>query len=108
MPLMRVPSGAGCEVSGMMTRRMTLVERLTGNGITGWMFSSVAAVSRSPTPKSQLPCNGTLIRLATGFCVCLASSSASCAAATAGSSINSATAVSARAPGILGSPGKRF
>jgi hypothetical protein len=90
MPFIRVPSAAGCDVSGMITRRMTLVERLTGNGITGWMLSSVAVASRSPRPKSQLPCNGTLIRLATGFWVCLASSSASCAEAAAGRSGNSA------------------
>ena len=71
----------GCDVSGMMTRRMMFVLLLMPNGMTGWMLSSVPVASRSPMPKSQLPCSGTLIRLATGFCVCLASSSALCAAA---------------------------
>jgi hypothetical protein len=76
-PLMRRPSGPGCDASGMITRRITFVLLETPNGITGWMFSSVPVASRSPSPKSQLPCSGTLIRLATGFCVCFASSSAS-------------------------------
>ena len=31
-PLMRVPSGAGCDVSGMMTRRITFVLGLTREG----------------------------------------------------------------------------
>lgn len=45
-------------------------------------------------PTSQLPWNGTLIRLAIGFCVCLASSSALCAAAADGSTSSSASAPS--------------
>src|SRR5205809_584017 len=45
------------------------------------MLSSVPTASLSPRPKSQFPWSGTLIRLATGFCVSFASSSAVCAAA---------------------------
>src|SRR6187549_3841023 len=40
------------------------------------MLSVVAVASRAPTPTSQFPWKGTLIRLETGFCVCFASSSA--------------------------------
>jgi len=63
----------------MIARKIKLVLDVTPKGITGWMFSSVLVACRSPTPKSQSPWSGRLIRLDTGFCVCLASSSALCA-----------------------------
>ena len=68
----------------MMTRRMMFASLLMPNDMTGCTLSSVPTASRSPRPKSQLPWSGTLIRLATGFCVCFASSSAVWAAAGAG------------------------
>jgi hypothetical protein len=52
-------------------------------GYTGWMFSVFTVASFKPWPKSVLFCNGRLMRLAIGFCDCLASawsSWADCAA----------------------------
>ena len=57
-PFTRTPSAPGCEVSGMMTRRMMLVLGVMPNGTTGWMLNSVPTASRSPRPKSQLACSG--------------------------------------------------
>src|SRR4030095_6907543 len=76
-PLTRALSAPVCDAIGMSTRRMMCMPLLAAIGTTGWMLSSVPVVSRSPRPKSQFTCSGKLIRLDTGFCVCLASSSAS-------------------------------
>jgi hypothetical protein len=76
----------------MMMRRMTFVLLLIPNGMTGCTLSSVPMASLSPRTKSQLAWSGTLIRLATGFCVCFASSSAVCALPATGSARSSASA----------------
>ena len=57
-----------------ITRRTTFVLGVIAKGITGWTLNSVPVASRSPRPKSQFPWSGTLIRLAIGFCCCLARS----------------------------------
>src|SRR5512144_1334212 len=60
----------------MITRSTMFVLLLIAKGITGWTFSSVPVALRSPTPMSQLPSRGKLIKLEIGFCVCFASSEA--------------------------------
>jgi hypothetical protein len=48
----------------------------TSIGITGWMFRMFCVPDSGPVLKLVLFWNGTLIRLPTGFCASLASSSA--------------------------------
>src|SRR4051812_24594477 len=45
------------------------------SGMTGWKLRTFCVLPRSPTPKSTLSWNGTLIRSAIGFCACFASAS---------------------------------
>src|SRR6267142_5879527 len=51
------------------------------NGITGWMLMTFWVRSAEPMPKLKFSCNGTLMRLAIGFCDCFLKSSAFVAAA---------------------------
>ncbi len=78
MPLAR-PSPwniAGCEITGTMVRVMMFHSGLISKGITGWMFRMFCVPLNGPVLRLALYWNGTLIRLPTGFCASLASSSA--------------------------------
>ena len=85
MPLVRSSPGniAGCEITGRMVRVMMFHSGFTSIGITGWMFRMFCVPLSGPALKLVLFWNGTLIRLPTGFCASLASSSALGSALTA-------------------------
>jgi hypothetical protein len=59
-----------------MVRVMMFHSSLTEMGITGWMLRMFWLRLSGPTFRLVLFWNGTLIRLPTGFCASLASSSA--------------------------------
>src|SRR5262245_18977783 len=66
----------GMEISGRIVRVMTFHSSFTEIGITGWMLSTFCVPLRGPKFRLVLFWNGRLIRLPTGFCASLASSSA--------------------------------
>ena len=78
MPLVLsiVGLSAGCQITGTIVRVMMFQSLLISIGITGWMFRMFCVPLSGPTLKLVLFWNGTLIRLPTGFCASLASSSA--------------------------------
>src|ERR1700734_1552435 len=51
---------------------MSITLSLSFAGITGWILKMFPVLLYGPMPKLLLFCSGTLIRLATGFCVALA------------------------------------
>ena len=59
---------------GMMMRVMRFQSSVSLIGITGWMLRSQTLRFSGPVLKLKLFWKGTLIRSATGFCVCLARS----------------------------------
>ena len=69
------PVSAGIQMTGMIVRVMRFQSVLISIGITGWMFRMFCVPLSGPTLKLVLFWNGTLIRLATGFCASFASSS---------------------------------
>lgn len=72
---------AGKLWKGTMVRRIRLTRDVSLMGMTGWKFRLKCVWSRSPPPPLKLNCSGTETTLPTGFCVLLASSVGSCAAA---------------------------
>src|SRR5215831_13078593 len=58
-----------------MTRLIRFQFGVRCTGMTGWMFSTFWVPLYGPTPKFVLSCSGTLIRLATGFCVAFCNAS---------------------------------
>src|SRR5664279_2293338 len=94
-----VGESAGFQMIGTMVRVMTFHSEFNSNGITGWMLRTSCVPFSGPTLKLVLLWNGTLIRLAIGFCASLASSSAdssACAGAVAAIAIANAAAASHR------------
>ena len=61
-------------MNGTMVRTMSFQSWFNMSGMTGWMLPVYFMAFAGPMPKSQLFWIGTLIRLATGFWVCLANS----------------------------------
>ncbi len=78
MPLVLSMPGPseGIEITGTMVRVMMFQSSLTEIGITGWMLRMFCVPLSGPKLKLVLFWNGRLIRLPTGFCASLASSSA--------------------------------
>ena len=62
-------------MTGVMVRVIRFQPPPILNGMTGWKLRTFCVLPRSPTPKLMLSWNGTLIRLAIGFCACFASAS---------------------------------
>ena len=95
-PLVRSSPGwsAGIEITGRIVRVMMFHSLLTEIGITGWMLRMFCVPFSGPKLRLVLFWNGTLIRLPTGFCASLASSSALISACT-GAAETSAIAATA-------------
>ena len=77
-PIPKTPSlpgkSDGWLMIGMIVRVIRFQSSLIGMGITGWTLRIQTVSSLVPVLKLKLFWNGTLIRLATGFCVSLARS----------------------------------
>src|SRR5580704_11069013 len=67
--------GYGCHTIGWIMRVMRVQFSARRAGITGWMLSTSWVRSFEPIPKLLLFWMGTLIRLATGFCVAFCNAS---------------------------------
>src|SRR3954452_9559762 len=62
-------------MTGAMVRVIRFQPPPIVRGTTGWKLRTFCVLPCSPTPKLMLSWNGTLIRLAIGFCACFASAS---------------------------------
>ena len=93
MPSVRSSPGPsdGIEITGTIVRVMTFQSSFTEIGITGWMLRMFCVPFSGPKFRLVLFWNGRLIRLPTGFCASLASSSA-LISAYAGGTANAASA----------------
>ncbi len=75
-------STSSWSISGTIVREITFQSSFSDSGTTGWRFRENRVPSSSgPTSRSRLSWRGTLIKAATGFASCMASSSPLCSAA---------------------------